>query len=790
MLRLAAWAGGLLLAMPIGAAADVPLSTRLCVVPVTNGAPTEADVFQARRMAGHDVLMLPGNPQPVIKPTNRRGYWTIDEHNRFVPLSGEYAAAGGNTRFARDPKTGRIAAAWVDGLFVLEPGATDFRQIATFDGQISHRVLDVRFNPRLDAFVLFGERGITILDRNDRVAPLPSPAVFRTADGAFDLLVHAARLSSRDDAVVLRFDDGETAHLLTLDPGETIEDVRAETDGRTLKLRTSSRELAVPVPQARRDGPLLNPLMIGGVSEKRAPGTTTTEYAREIPAPSLGKIFVYSHQRLQELRHGGELVSPDFPFAPGETRVESVVELPASRLLVIVTSRNVYALDETGAYTVVPGGDLIGSSNLNPNKGIIPVRNALLLAGERALHLIVDRKLAGDAACAFVDSRRLPTADLCLRGVELPDGPGQGKRQIVGLAPSARDILMSDDTGQLLAWRIGEPPRAIAGAKALFAHRLYPAPGAPDGRLVLGSSAAGMLDAALNYRAVSGLWPWSKPDVVPLLARSAAVDVPWWGQALATHYDGTKLIDKAGKVSALPLTYQGARLPVIRTWSPFAIPRHQWVLLRGEAAVPRESPIPELRTKAFSPPFPQQWLRIDRHHDVLPLNIAAGTKIFAAHDSPDLPAVLLGSSVGLLSLDADGEIQPVPATPRAPVRAIRRTSATGELLIGTDAGLLVYRDGALHPYAAESAEIGAVRELIDVPHARLTVIDGSLGTFVLEAGRRLSSAPGIASQFWRRGHMVLSAQDRLISFDRISFDAAKLQEVGRLDAQKTCSRPL
>ena len=65
---------------------------RFCIVPVKDGAPTEADVGNTWRMVNNS-FRIPGLPMPVFTPVNRQGEWTIDEERRFVRYRGPFPRA-------------------------------------------------------------------------------------------------------------------------------------------------------------------------------------------------------------------------------------------------------------------------------------------------------------------------------------------------------------------------------------------------------------------------------------------------------------------------------------------------------------------------------------------------------------------------------------------------------------------------------------------------------------------------------------------------------------------------
>jgi hypothetical protein len=385
-------------------------SARLCVAPVANGAPIEADIGKAWRMVSK-VLMLPGVPRPVIHAVNRGGVWTIDEQRRFVPFGGVFPSNMSWDHFARDPENGRVAGRnYARGIFVIDPGETQFTRVAATDRKPLRQPYDVKFVVRYGRFVIADATGLYTLDRENRPAPLPfvAPdprfAAYTVRDfpalGALTVLVER---TGEPSTLFIRFDDGVDVPVLTLQRSESIRAMELTGEGDKLLLTTNCRRTELlPLPRkASADAP---------------PAAATIEPARKRPAnsrnpelgryiyradpPSIGKTLLYSDIGLFELRADGTTAPIDRPFDPRNERILSVAVMPASRAAVIFTARDVYALEADGTATRVPGGGDVGEHIIAHGKGIIPVRNEMLALGKRGLFLIVDRHLSGNQACA------------------------------------------------------------------------------------------------------------------------------------------------------------------------------------------------------------------------------------------------------------------------------------------------------------------------------------------------------------------------------------------------------
>lgn len=382
---------------------DPAMDTRLCVVPVRDGTPTAADVGNAWRMV-FKVLMLPGVPRPVIYPLNRRGVWTIDEHRRYVPFGGAFPASFFD-HYARDPATRRIAGvSSFHGLFVIDPGETQFTRIADKDAKPLRGPYDVKFVARFGKFIVADQTGLYTLDRDNSLSPLPfiNSARSKTAYEFTDLpslgaLVLIKERFRKPTVILLRFDDGTDVRLLTLELFESIKSIKILPDGKTLAVQTNRRRLTAPLPRKAsghaKPAPLIEPA-------RRYPsalrGGTLGRFVYRAEVPSIGKTLLYSEKGLFELRGDGSPAPLSFPV---DARIREVAALPASHLAVLFAGGAAYAMDASGKISELPGGRRLGDHFLNYNKGIIPGRNEMLVDGKDALFLIVDRMLSGDNAC-------------------------------------------------------------------------------------------------------------------------------------------------------------------------------------------------------------------------------------------------------------------------------------------------------------------------------------------------------------------------------------------------------
>jgi hypothetical protein len=391
------------LALIVVARGDPATNTRLCVVPVRDGTPTTADIGNAWRMV-FKVLMLPGVPRPVIYPLNRGGVWTIDEHRRYVPFGGEFPA-GLFDHYARDPATRRIAGvSSFHGLFVIDPGETQFARIAGKDAKPLRGPYDAKFIVRFGKFVVADQTGLYTFGHDKKLSPLPFAYSARRDTGyEFTDLPSLGALAIIEErfheptVIFLRFDDGAVVRLLALDRFESIKSMKILPNGKVLAVQTNRRRLTAPLPRKATGNakpvPRVEPA-------RRYPsalrGGALGHYVYRADVPSIGKTLLYSEKGLFELRSDGN--PAPLPF-PGDAHIREVAALPASHLAVLFAGGTVFALDALGKVSEVPGGRRLGDQFLDYDKGVIPGRNEMLVNGKDALFLIVDRMLSGNDVC-------------------------------------------------------------------------------------------------------------------------------------------------------------------------------------------------------------------------------------------------------------------------------------------------------------------------------------------------------------------------------------------------------
>ena len=433
-----------------GSAFAAEVSGRFCVIPVKNGAPTAADYGDTYRLA-YKVVMLPGVARPIIYAFNRHGVWTINEERAFVPFGGSFPADLGGIvydHFVGDPATGGtfgINASF--GLYRIVPGETSFRQIAGANRNPRmpselHRPHGMIFVPRFDALVISDGKALFLADRGGSVTPLPvrDPERLGTPGATFDLPTLGALLiattpnlpenfnerltswiSPRQqlaEELLLRWDDGELVSLVRLGRGDFIRDADIAPDGLAIEVITQRiRSLRIPIPRKagqmiqssppeKRQQLEIREVRAGYRKAENVPlPLRLGRFVNQTDAPSISKSYLWGEMGAMLARETGNRFTPvpipqdySFSYRKGRDRVEEVQELPASKAVIVFTSTHVFAVDANNVVTEVPGGNEVGSYR-GHFKGVIPVRNEMIIAGRRSLYLLIDRTISRDQSC-------------------------------------------------------------------------------------------------------------------------------------------------------------------------------------------------------------------------------------------------------------------------------------------------------------------------------------------------------------------------------------------------------
>lgn len=190
----------------------------LCIVPVKNGEPTQADLGQTFRMV-HAFTTFPGVGRPIIPGFNRRGVWTIDKDRAFVPYGGSFPSWGMDAQYAFDQRENRIVGINGRGVFVADPDDSVFKPIENVnpDGRLWFST--IAYIHRTGQILIGSNKGLMLLSGNTLL-----PAGGGDSDSTasivriFDLpLAGGLALSTGDQRILIRSDEGATTEAYVLE---------------------------------------------------------------------------------------------------------------------------------------------------------------------------------------------------------------------------------------------------------------------------------------------------------------------------------------------------------------------------------------------------------------------------------------------------------------------------------------------------------------------------------------------------------------------------------------------
>ena len=498
--------------LPLAAAAEVPSSSSLCVLPVLRGSPGEADDFQLGRMIGTS-FVLPGLSAPILYGDNRGGVWTVAD-GLFQQYGGAFPHINGNDQFAIEPDTGRIIGLSRGQIFATAPGTREFSAtgaalpsptswpaLAAIDHLHTAMVADRNSLYRLDGgeLHLVTDKLPYEIGYQGKIADLPiqKAVLIASGDGAVALVrddgsIDVMRPRPSQQPGILRavlevanppgiFIQNEKELLLVQParpPGERVlalppipltlgargyeftDTVWSNSSGTFVATKTGLKRLGTnglesfldDSPSARDAHRIIDAPLLGGalISEPRAifvfdgnsltalpnSGQDVTGLITDINIlGSTGKILVGGTKGLFEVTTQHVLaplpllVPIPLPLPPDSYGVR-IAEMPSSQAAVIFVSNSAYELDQHGRLSPIPGGEDMGftvsreppaalGSSVQPI-GVVTTTGELIFKGPAAtsLYRVVDRRIAGAAACAPADRPRPPQSTLCFRPID------------------------------------------------------------------------------------------------------------------------------------------------------------------------------------------------------------------------------------------------------------------------------------------------------------------------------------------------------------------------------------
>jgi len=333
--------------------------------------------------------------RPIIYPYNRGGVWTIDDTRAFVPFGGEFPYSGLGDEIARDPDTGRfVGVSSARGVFALDPGETQFRKLYGVSTTLLRHPYSIEFIPRFKGFVISDPNGLFLLDRDGALSSLriADRAVLRIPFKVFDLpAFNALVINAEDSHAVVRFDDGDVVHVATFRRFDYVLGITVEANG-TVSLRGSKKTETV---RLRR--PPTEPIIQGRTFLIERAGLPLSRARLE--APSIGKTVVISATAgLHEITPHG-VVPIALPFEPLQEPIDSLMEIPQYKAVLIFTRASAYVLQADGAVTEIIGARGARATRLGAPVAVIPVSNETIFLGENTLKLLLDTRISGEDAC-------------------------------------------------------------------------------------------------------------------------------------------------------------------------------------------------------------------------------------------------------------------------------------------------------------------------------------------------------------------------------------------------------
>jgi hypothetical protein len=193
-------------------------ASHLCVVPVLDGEPTEADINQGWRMLSR-VTEIPTSRYPAIQPLNRGGMWTLSQDRRFIPKPDGFPRGFDANSLTLETNSGRVLGfRGARSLYKLDPESGLFQPFLESEigelGQLHHLI----HIPRWRATVIGSTHGAFLLT-GDELKPLPitNGQPIGSVYKFFDLpALKAIAIGTKDGRLLLRRDDGHLLPVLSL----------------------------------------------------------------------------------------------------------------------------------------------------------------------------------------------------------------------------------------------------------------------------------------------------------------------------------------------------------------------------------------------------------------------------------------------------------------------------------------------------------------------------------------------------------------------------------------------
>jgi hypothetical protein len=349
----------------------------------------------------------------VIYPASRGGVWTIDETRSFVPFGGSFPNNPYFDYFAQDARTGRVVGVGSNGAFVIDRGETTFRRLEPSTSTIVKRPRAVAFIPRYNGFVISDSEGLKLIEAGGEVRGLPTigEPTLAGAPAVFDAAPLDAILVTANREAVLRYDDGRLVEVARLGQHDFITGVQVSDDTKWLTIKTGFSDIYVRfvfgyplklwASTAYHPPPDEFAVRLGGVEVlsgspfERLNGP----HRNRLTARSIGLTFLYDDHALFQVSPDGNLQPVSLPFDPAVDRISMLAEMPASKAVIVFSRAGAYVVEPRGGVQLVRASEGVFGEYGLPFKGIVPLRNEMLVEGRRSLYMILDQSISGSSAC-------------------------------------------------------------------------------------------------------------------------------------------------------------------------------------------------------------------------------------------------------------------------------------------------------------------------------------------------------------------------------------------------------
>jgi hypothetical protein len=283
-------------------------NARFCLVPVKDGAPTEADIGQTWRLSIH-AFRIPGIAALVFTPANRRGQWTIDADRRLVPYNDSFPRSSvDKNRWVTESWSARtVAITWRGGVSVLRPGHGRFEALEEDNRPGLGSYIGIQTLPRRKLTIIVTAIGFPLVVEENSLRSWLSQAEMiahgiRGIYGLYDVPSLAA-------TIIIDLD--HRIHVLTDDDKwQQVGSIGADESGRVFEIPNSHAALfiaAKSVVAVRR---------IGETGDFSAETLSTTDAdgagARYLTTKLFGQVLTYdsgghidSRRRWRRLEHNG-----------------------------------------------------------------------------------------------------------------------------------------------------------------------------------------------------------------------------------------------------------------------------------------------------------------------------------------------------------------------------------------------------------------------------------------------------------------------------------------------------